>query len=112
MIAPPPQDCVPSSPSVGTPDGTNPEPCINGYICDCPEGFHGLNCEAEIDYCRILSAPCQNNGTCEDINGGPGYLCICVTGYNGTNCETEIDECASTPCQNGGSCMVSDKSTV
>lgn len=33
-----------------------------------------------------------------------GYSCSCIPGYNGVNCQTDINECASNPCQNGGSC--------
>ncbi|KAL3858358.1 hypothetical protein ACJMK2_012951, partial [Sinanodonta woodiana] len=31
--------------------------------------------------------------------------CICDDGYTGLCCSTDIDECASTPCQHGGSCV-------
>ena len=101
-----PQDCLPSSHSVQMPGTTNSQPCINGYICDCPEGFFGANCSVDIDYC--MSSPCHNNATCEDVVGGAGYVCVCVTGYTGSDCETEVDECASSPCQNGGTCTVSE----
>ena len=101
-----PQDCLPSSHSVQMPGTTNSQPCINGYICDCPEAFFGANCSVDIDYC--MSSPCHNNATCEDVVGGAGYICVCVTGYTGSDCETEVDECASSPCQNGGTCMVSE----
>ena len=48
-----------------------------------------------------------------------GYACQCMAGYTGDQCETsknfcfvvrafyslsDVDECASSPCQNGGSC--------
>ena len=36
-----------------------------------------------------------------------GYTCSCVAGYFGNDCETDIDECASNPCTNGASCIVS-----
>jgi hypothetical protein len=32
------------------------------------------------------------------------YNCSCATGYDGANCQTNIDDCASNPCQNGGTC--------
>ena len=37
------------------------------------------------------------------------YYCTCDDGYTGDHCEEEIDECASDPCANGGTCLVSTK---
>ena len=36
-----------------------------------------------------------------------GYNCTCFPGWTGYNCQTNINECASTPCMNGGTCIVS-----
>ena len=33
-----------------------------------------------------------------------GYTCTCAAGYSGRHCGVNIDECASAPCQNGGTC--------
>ena len=79
--------------------------CIHGYICNCPEGFFGDNCETEVDYCD--PSPCENGGVCHDVVGGPGYSCICPSGFTGENCDVDIDECEAMPCQNGGNCTVS-----
>lgn len=38
---------------------------------------------ADIDDCA--SSPCENNGTCVDLDAA--YLCQCVSGFNGTYCE-------------------------
>ena len=38
----------------------------------------------DIDECA--SAPCQNGGTCTDVENG--YTCGCAAGYIGDNCET------------------------
>ena len=75
--------------------------------------------KSDIDECA--SMPCLNNGTCVDeINR---FTCNCTSGYTGAVCETsrivfkskidcwsffvclDIDECASTPCQNDGTCV-------
>jgi hypothetical protein len=33
------------------------------------------------------------------------YACLCEAGYSGHNCDHDDNECASSPCENGGSCM-------
>lgn len=53
-----------------------PGDCFEG-ICNCPDGFSGVNCEIESD---IL---CVNG---ELANGA----CNCFEGYEGSTCETEI----------------------
>lgn len=32
------------------------------------------------------------------------YACSCAAGYAGTQCQTDVNECASSPCENGGTC--------
>ncbi|XP_066997092.2 protein jagged-1b [Anabrus simplex] len=86
------------------------EPCENGgtcentapdqYMCTCPEGFSGLNCNVVDNPCA--TAPCGNSGTCQVVNGQ--YHCTCAPGWTGKTCHDNIDECASAPCQNGGTC--------
>ena len=36
------------------------------------------------------------------------YTCVCSHDWTGRNCEVAITECDSDPCQNGGTCFVSD----
>ena len=37
-----------------------------------------------------VSRPCQNGGTCYNIDtGGIGYFCECVRGYTGRECQFE-----------------------
>ncbi len=87
-------------------DACDPDPCQNGglcanvdegYACECPAGYGGVNCEVDIDECA--GDPCQNGGECTDAIDG--YSCACAPGYTGTYCEIDIDECASSPCNDG-----------
>ena len=59
------------------------------------------------------SNPCQNDGICQDGDGG--YKCICQPGFDGDFCQTDISVCNGTSdhlppstiatCQNGGRCI-------
>merc|ERR1712226_611584 len=72
---------------------------INGYTCNCADGYDGFHCENDVDECT--TNPCQNGGTCVDLIGstlfaGNGYVCNCVDHktklapyqYQGVNCKT------------------------
>ena len=74
---------------------------INSYTCNCLAGYFGTNCQNVIQPC--LSAPCQNNATCNDFKNGL-YQCSCLPGFSGTNCELYINDCNSNPCLNNGLC--------
>ncbi|XP_061173458.1 uncharacterized protein LOC133182626 [Saccostrea echinata] len=61
--------------------------CVDGrtgYSCDCYYGFHGDNCEENVDDC--VDHACENNATC--IDGAAEYTCQCGYGYKGELCET------------------------
>ncbi|XP_033732292.1 uncharacterized protein LOC117321818 [Pecten maximus] len=84
--------------------------CLNGatcriikhdYVCDCPLGFHGRDCDQIQDLC--FSKPCYNGATCNSFNGT--YTCICPPGVSGDYCEVDLDDCGNLPCQNGGICV-------
>uniref|UniRef100_A0A0K0DJ67 Sushi, nidogen and EGF-like domain-containing protein 1 n=1 Tax=Angiostrongylus cantonensis TaxID=6313 RepID=A0A0K0DJ67_ANGCA len=47
------------------------------------------------------SAPCTH-GLCVDTLFD--RRCVCNEGWTGENCDVNIDDCASQPCQNGGTC--------
>lgn len=91
-------------------------PCQNGaecvitpegdYSCNCPESFHGKNCELKRGPCETERFPCQNGGTCQD-NGGfaETFLCRCLAGYVGRLCEMDVDDCLMRPCANGATCI-------
>ena len=44
------------------------------------------------------------NVNLQAVNDNNSYRCVCQPGYTDQNCQTNINECASNPCQNGGSC--------
>lgn len=116
------------------------QPCRHGatcvmedsgeYVCVCPEGFHGRNCELRAGPCHqrrcgllvLLSAvllwwwlhsrclvsrpPCRNGGRCEDADGFAAELtCHCLAGFTGHRCETDVDDCLMMPCANGATCL-------
>lgn len=68
------------------------------------------NVEFSCDTATILvppgicgSQPCQNGGTCRDIDGDT-YECQCHGRFKGIACEIDTDPCASSPCLYGGRC--------
>ncbi|KAA3676018.1 uncharacterized protein DEA37_0008329, partial [Paragonimus westermani] len=69
------------------------EPCLNGgscedlpnmrYICHCPTGFIGRNCE----FANVCAEnPCTNGGRCEADSLGD-FTCHCPKWYEGRRCE-------------------------
>ena len=54
----------------------------NGYTCQCPAGYAGLNCETAMTPCS--DNVCQNGGVC--LSSGSVYICQCPAGYSGVNC--------------------------
>ena len=52
--------------------------------------------------------PCRNGGNCTQNETTGEYVCSCSIGYTGSTCEIDIDECATKPCQNNGTCIVSE----
>lgn len=58
------------------------------YVCKCPAGTTGLECETDIMECA--SSPCLNNGTCLEPSLGR-YKCICPDEFKGINCENYVN---------------------
>ncbi|WAQ94324.1 NOTCH-like protein [Mya arenaria] len=69
-------------------------PCLNNgtcevtnifyvtYVCTCPPGFTGTNCQININEC--LSNKCAEYATC--VDGINNYTCICPPGFTGPYC--------------------------
>jgi hypothetical protein len=86
------------------------EPCLNGaecsnsnpygnssYLCDCIDGWTGVNCGRDYDEC--IEIPCLNGGVC--TNGRNNFDCQCARGFKGRNCDIDVNECDSSPCVRG-----------
>ncbi|XP_006790497.1 sushi, nidogen and EGF-like domain-containing protein 1 isoform X1 [Neolamprologus brichardi] len=63
------------------------------------------SCNNSASVCPHLR-PCLNGGQCIDdcIKGNPSFTCSCLAGFTGRRCQIDVNECASQPCQNGGTC--------
>lgn len=99
---------------------------LNGFNCTCATNYTNTLCNqynycfsmpcgnntscfntptGPVCACGALNITCLNNGTCVNIPNTNQTTCLCTPGYSGLFCQTEINECASSPCQNGGSCQ-------
>ena len=81
----------------GCPVSESDDPCVNnpcqewgtcvvtsnrGFVCDCPEGTSGDQCEINPDECENHACV---NGVCVDSLGE--YNCVCDPGFTGTLCD-------------------------
>ncbi|KAI3383429.1 hypothetical protein SNEBB_005763 [Seison nebaliae] len=70
------------------------------YICVCPNGKIGPNCQTD-------TISCLNNGYVQQQPDG-SVRCFCQTGFVGNLCEIKIDPCSNAPCLNGGRCTAQE----
>jgi len=64
----------------------------NEYMCECKAGFTGINCEENIDDCKMNQ--CGPNGKCVDLING--HVCMCGSTHYGENC---LDKKVPIPCK-------------
>ncbi|XP_033627720.1 delta-like protein 4 isoform X2 [Asterias rubens] len=72
------------------------------FVCLCPEGRSGLNCETVSTTSSCLTDSCENGGTCftfEDL-----IFCDCAPGFTGLECE-QIDACSTMLCPDSHFCV-------
>ena len=65
--------------------GTCENPAPDAYLCKCPEGFSGVNCEAVANPCA--TGPCHNGATCHTLPDSGGFNCTCPPGWTGPTCQ-------------------------
>ncbi|XP_050415876.2 uncharacterized protein LOC126829791 [Patella vulgata] len=69
----------------------------SGYICDCPVGYEGYQCQHNKDDCS--GQPCKNNAICIDqVNN---FTCQCDSSKPDTGgrfCDDLKDNCSPYPC--------------
>ncbi|XP_019637428.1 PREDICTED: fibropellin-1-like isoform X2 [Branchiostoma belcheri] len=70
----------------------------NYHVCS---EEHNYICESYTKDCQL----CQNGGVCTSCFNNSVVKCECQPGFTGDLCEKNIDECASSPCQNNGTCV-------
>ena len=80
-------------------DLCDPNPCLGEanrctqdkgtYICECPPGHTGINCELHTEL-GCDAEPCKNNGTCGNL-AGDGFTCNCSHLFTGKRCESDAN---------------------
>ncbi|KAK2169632.1 hypothetical protein LSH36_8g06022 [Paralvinella palmiformis] len=107
--------------------------CFNlhdDYYCKCTDDYEGKNCSYQKEQCKhhscqvidsctvslpsnssdgstlqlVRSNVCGSHGNCISQPDG-GFKCSCDVGYTGSYCHQNINDCASSPCQNHGTCI-------
>uniref|UniRef100_A0A8R1DQT0 Uncharacterized protein n=1 Tax=Caenorhabditis japonica TaxID=281687 RepID=A0A8R1DQT0_CAEJA len=76
------------------------------FDCSCEPGFEGELCNMDKNEC-IVEDICLNNGTCINLPGS--FRCQCPRGFSGKFCESRVDMCLFHKCENGGSCVHTER---
>lgn len=83
--------------------GCNHGTCTTAFECICAEGWGGLFCNQDLNFCTNHK-PCHNGGSCSNTGQG-SYTCKCPPGFTGNDCEIKVSDCSVQPCMNNGSCI-------
>ncbi|XP_044138378.1 basement membrane-specific heparan sulfate proteoglycan core protein isoform X4 [Bufo gargarizans] len=76
----------------------------SSYVCDCPSGFAGSNCEhSQALHCH--PGACGDEATCISREDGTGYTCRCHLGKSGEKCMDGV--MVNTPSFNGETSYIS-----
>ncbi|VDP05220.1 unnamed protein product [Soboliphyme baturini] len=74
------------------------------YLCICPPGVDGKNCEVLPNPCA--NSACSNGGSC--VANESETKCICPKDYTGPMCQYKTSACNDDLCLNGGKCLEKD----
>ncbi|XP_072011491.1 basement membrane-specific heparan sulfate proteoglycan core protein isoform X5 [Engystomops pustulosus] len=84
--------------------GTCRDSDSHSYVCDCPPGFAGSNCEhSQALHCH--RGACGHDATCINRPDGTGYTCRCHLGKSGEKCMDGVT--VNTPSFNGETSYIS-----
>ncbi|CAL1545513.1 unnamed protein product [Lymnaea stagnalis] len=74
---------------------------VNGS-CSCVPGWHGGNCEQDVDECKDLTHGCNTSMHEECVNVAGGFNCECSAGFGRSNEENycqDVDLCSPNKCE-------------
>uniref|UniRef100_A0A5K3F9X4 Delta-like protein n=1 Tax=Mesocestoides corti TaxID=53468 RepID=A0A5K3F9X4_MESCO len=76
------------------------------FTCACSDGWGGMLCDIDLQFCQNNKGVCKNHGKCENVRNanGQSYRCVCAPGFRGDHCEMRQLDCLSSGCRNGGQC--------
>ena len=93
-------------------DPVNEGVCVDGdclFTCECTPIRSGPNCQTVVPFTDADVGchpnPCREGALCIVRQSNGELRCECRFGFEGVFCQVNVDECASNPCENGGTCV-------